>query len=75
VSLQTNEKYDVKMHTDINVEAGMSHLTKLFLADKKSGKRLFEKHQLLVTVGPLAVPTVSDRHRVLELLITLFNKQ
>jgi hypothetical protein len=35
--LVTREEYDVKVHTDINVEAGMSNLTKLFLADKKSG--------------------------------------
>jgi hypothetical protein len=68
-SLQTSEEYDVKVHTDINVEAGMSHLTKLFLADKKSGKRLFRKHQFMVTVGSLAVATVSDRNRVFELLI------
>jgi hypothetical protein len=39
-------------------------LTKLFLADKKSGKRLFGKHQFMVTVGPLAVATVSDRNGV-----------
>jgi hypothetical protein len=51
-SLQTREEYDVKVHTDINVEAGMSHLTKLFLGDKKSGKRLFRKHQFMVTLGP-----------------------
>jgi hypothetical protein len=38
-SLQTSEEYDVKVHTDIKVEAGLSHLTKLFLQDKKSGKR------------------------------------
>jgi hypothetical protein len=29
-SLQTSEEYDVKEHTDIKVEAGMSILTKLF---------------------------------------------
>jgi hypothetical protein len=29
-SLQTSEEYDVKVHTDIKVEAGMSHLTKLY---------------------------------------------
>jgi hypothetical protein len=68
-SLQTSEEYDVKVHTNINVEAGMSHLTKLFLADKKTGKKLFGKHQLLVTVGLLAVATVSDRTGVFELLI------
>jgi hypothetical protein len=61
-SLQTSEEYDVKVHTDINVDAGMSHLTKLFLAVKESGKRLFGKHQFMVTVGPLAVATVSDRN-------------
>jgi hypothetical protein len=68
-SLQTSEEYDVKVHTDIKVEAGMSHLTKLFLADKKSGKRLFGRHQFMVTVGQLAVSTVSDREGVFELLI------
>jgi predicted aspartyl protease len=49
-SLQTSEEYNVKVHTDINVEAGMSHLTKLFLADKKSGKRLFLQHKFMVTI-------------------------
>jgi hypothetical protein len=44
-------------------------LTKLFLQDKKSGKRLFSRHQFMVTVGPLAVATVSDREGVFELLI------
>jgi hypothetical protein len=43
-SLQTSEEYDVKVYTDIKVEAGMSHLTKLFLQGKKSGKRLFGRH-------------------------------
>jgi hypothetical protein len=59
-SLQTSEEYNVKVHTDIKVEAGMSHLTELFLTDKKSGKRLFGRHQFMVTVGPLAV-CVCDR--------------
>jgi hypothetical protein len=68
-SSQTSEEYDVKLHTDIKVEAGMSHLIKLFLADKKSGKRLFGRHQFMVTVGPLAVATVSDRDGVFELFI------
>jgi hypothetical protein len=68
-SLQTSEEYDVKVHTDIKVEAGMSHLTKLFLQDKKSGKRLFGRHQFMVTVGPLAVATVGDKDGVFELLI------
>jgi hypothetical protein len=68
-SLQTSEEYDVKVHTDIKVEAGMSHLTKLFLQDKKSEKRLFCRHQFMVTVGPLAVATVSDKDGVFELLI------
>jgi predicted aspartyl protease len=68
-SLQTSEEYDVKVHTDIKVEAGMSHLTKLFLQDKKSGKRLFGRHQFMVTVGPLAVAMVSDKDGVFELLI------
>jgi hypothetical protein len=57
------------VHKDIKVEAGMRHLTKLFLQDKKSGKRLFSRHQFMVTVGPLAVATVSDREGVFELLI------
>jgi hypothetical protein len=69
VSLQTSEEYDVKVHTDIKVEAGISHLTKLFLQDKNSGKRLFGRHQFMVTVGPLAVATVSDKDGVFELLI------
>jgi hypothetical protein len=68
-SLQTSEEYDVKVHTDIKVEAGMSHLTKLILADKKSGKRLFGIYQFMVTVGPLAVATVSDKDGVFKLLI------
>jgi hypothetical protein len=68
-SLQTGEEYNVKVHTNIKVEAGMSHLTKLFLSDKKSGKRLFGRHQCMVTVGPLAVATVSDKAGVFELLI------
>jgi hypothetical protein len=68
-SLQTSEVYNVKVHRDIKVEAVMSHLTKLFLADKKSGKRLFGRHQFMVTVGPLAVATVSDKDGVFELLI------
>jgi hypothetical protein len=68
-SLQTSEEYDVKVHKDIKVDAGMNHLTKLFLQDKKSGKRLFDRHQFMVTVGPLAVATVSDRKGVFELLI------
>jgi hypothetical protein len=57
------------VHTDINVEAGISHLTKLFLADKKSWKRMFGRHQFMVTVGPLPVATVSDKDGVFELLI------
>jgi predicted aspartyl protease len=65
--LQTSEEYYVKVHTDIKVEAGMSNLTKLFLQDKKSGNRLFGRHQFMVTVGPLAVATVSDKDRVFEL--------
>jgi hypothetical protein len=69
-SFQTSEEYIVKVHTGINVESGMSHLTKLFLADKKSGKRLFATHQFMVTVGQLAVATVSDKNGVFELLIT-----
>jgi predicted aspartyl protease len=68
-SLQTSEEYNVKVHRDIKVEAGMSHSTKLFLADKKSGKRLFGRHQFMVTVGSLAIATVSDRDGVFELLI------
>jgi hypothetical protein len=56
-SLQTSGEFDVKVHTDIKVEAGICHLTKLFLADKKSGKRLFSRHQFMLTVGPLAVAT------------------
>jgi hypothetical protein len=47
----------------------MSHLTKLFHQDKKSGKRLFGRHQFLVPVGPLAVATVSDKDGVFELLL------
>jgi hypothetical protein len=54
------------VHTDTKVEAGMSHLTKLFLQDKKRGKRLFGRHKFM---GPLAVATISDREGVLELLI------
>jgi hypothetical protein len=46
----------------------MSHLTKLYLAEKKSGKRLFGRHQFMVTVGPLAVGTVIDKDGVFELL-------
>jgi hypothetical protein len=57
------------VHTDINVEAGMSHLTMLFLAVKKSGKRLFRKHQFMVTIGPMAIATVSDKNGVFKLLI------
>jgi hypothetical protein len=68
-SLQTSEEYDVKVHTDIKVEAGITHLTKLFLQEKKSGKILFGRHQFMVTVGLLAVVTVSDRDRVFKLLI------
>jgi hypothetical protein len=68
-SLQTSEEYDVKVHTDIKVGAGMSHLTKLFLQDKKSGKRLLGRHQFMLTVGPLALATVSDRDGVFELQI------
>jgi predicted aspartyl protease len=60
-SLQISEEDNVKVHKDIKVEAGMTHLTKLFLQDKKSGKRLFGRHQFMVTVGLLAVATVSDR--------------
>jgi hypothetical protein len=68
-TLQTSEEYDVKVHTDIKVEAGMIHLTKLFPQDKKSGKRLFGTHKVMVTVGPLAVATVSNKDRVFKLLI------
>jgi predicted aspartyl protease len=68
-SLQISEEYDVKVHTDIKVEAEMTHLTKLFLQDKKSGKRLFDRHQFMVTVGPLLVATVSDKEGVFKLLI------
>jgi predicted aspartyl protease len=68
-SLQTSEEYDVKVHKDLKVEAGMTHLTKLFLQDKKSGKRLLGRLQFMVRVGPLAVATVSDRDGVFELLI------
>jgi hypothetical protein len=68
-SLQTSEEYNIKVHMDIKVEAGMSHLTKLLLQDKKSGKRLFGRHQFMVTLGPLAVATVSDKDGVFELLI------
>jgi hypothetical protein len=68
-SLQISEEYNVKVHTDIKVEAGMTLLAKLFLQDKKSGKRLFGRHQFMVTVGPLAVATVIDREVVFELLI------
>jgi hypothetical protein len=53
-------------------------LTKLYLADKKSGKRLFGQHQFMVTVGLLAVATVSDKDGVFELLIpntTLYDVQ
>jgi hypothetical protein len=67
--IQNDNTHDVKVHTDIKVEAGMSHLTKLFLAGKKSGKSLFGRHQFMVTVGPRAVATVSDREGVFELLI------
>jgi hypothetical protein len=56
-SLQTSEEYEVKVHTDINVEDGISHLTKMFLADKKCGKRLFGKHQFMVTVGRSVIGT------------------
>jgi hypothetical protein len=68
-SLQTSEEYNVTVHTDIKVEAGKSHLTKLYLADKKRGKRLFGRQQFMVTVGPLAVETVSDKDGVFKLLI------
>jgi hypothetical protein len=68
-SLQTSEEYNIKVHMDIKVEAGMSHLTKLLLQDKKSGKRLFGRHQFMVTLGSLAVATVSDKDGVFELLI------
>jgi hypothetical protein len=68
-SQQISGEYDLKVHTDIKVEAGMTHLTKLFLQDKKSGKRLFGRHQFMVTVGPLAVATVSDKEGVFKLLI------
>jgi hypothetical protein len=57
------------VHKDIKVEAGMTHLTKLFLQDKKSWKRLFGRYQFMVTVGPLAVAMVSDKEGVFELLI------
>jgi hypothetical protein len=63
-SLQTSEECDIKVHTDSKVEAGMSHLTKLFLQDKKSGKRLFSRHQFMVIVGPLAVAMVSDKESI-----------
>jgi hypothetical protein len=63
-SLQISEEYDVKLHTDIKVEAGMTHLTKLFLQDKKSGKILFGRHHFMVTVA-----RVSDKEGVFELLI------
>jgi hypothetical protein len=69
-SLQISEEYDVKVHTDIKVEAGMTHSTKLFLQDKKSGKRLFGRHENMVKVGPLAVATVSEKEGVFELLIS-----
>jgi hypothetical protein len=68
-SLQTSEEYDIKVHTDIKVEAGISYFTKLFLTDKKSGIRLFGRNQFMVTVEPLAVATVIDREGVFELLI------
>jgi hypothetical protein len=68
-SLQISEEYDVKVHTDIKVEAGITHLTKLFLQDKKSGKRLFGRHQFMVALGPLAEATVSDKEGVFKLLI------
>jgi hypothetical protein len=42
---------------------------KLASGNKKTGKRLFGKHQFMVTVRPLAVATVSDGYRVFELLI------
>jgi hypothetical protein len=51
-SIQISEEYDVKVHTNIKVEAGMTHLTKLFLQNRKSGKRRFGRHQFMVTVGP-----------------------
>jgi hypothetical protein len=57
------------VHKDIKVEAGMTHLTNLFLQDKKSGKRLFGRQQFMVTVGLLAVATVCDKEGVFELLI------
>jgi hypothetical protein len=49
----------------ITVETGT---TKMFLSNKKTIKRLFRKHQFMVTVGPLAAATVSDEHGVFELL-------
>jgi hypothetical protein len=67
--LQANEEYNVKVHTDITVETGMSHLTKMFLSNKKTGKRRFAKHQFMVKVEPLAVATVGDEHGVFKLLI------
>jgi hypothetical protein len=74
-SLQISEEYDVKVHTDIKVEAGMTHLTKLFLQNKESGKRLFGRHQFMVTVGPLAVAAVIDKEGVFELLIPNSTRQ
>jgi ubiquinone biosynthesis protein Coq4 len=46
-SLQANEEYNIKVHMDITVEAGMSHLTKMFLSNKKNGKRLIKKRDCL----------------------------
>jgi hypothetical protein len=60
-SLQISEEYDIKVHTDIKVEAGMTHLKKLFLQNKKSGKRLFHRHQFMVR----AVATINDKEGVL----------
>jgi hypothetical protein len=37
-SLQTSEEYDFKVHTDIKVEAGMSHLTNYSYKTRKVGK-------------------------------------
>jgi hypothetical protein len=59
-SLQTREENDAKVHTDINVKAGISHLTNMFLSNKKTGKKLFRKHQFMVTVGPLNVLCVMN---------------
>jgi hypothetical protein len=38
VSLQISEEYDVKVHTDIKVETGMTHLTNCSYKTRKVGK-------------------------------------